>query len=372
VRAPTGIGVHTLELVERLARAGEFRLVGMAHRPLAPEAEPERLRAAGVELEAHRAPLGVVWQQLVLPRRLAAGDVDLLWSPLLTLPRGLPVPGVVTLHDLAVLLWPETLPWKVRWSLTPFLGRTVEDARRIVAVSAATARDLAAAFPDAAAKTEVIWNGVGEGWRPGSADEVVATRARLGAPRGFLLYAGTLEPRKNLDVLLDAWSLLRREEPETTPPLLVAGPEGWKHHALLRRLEALEPLGARRLGRLPPAELREVVRAATAFVYPSLYEGFGLPVAEAMASGVPVVVADASSLPEVAGDAGLRFDADDASALVAALHRLLGEPELAAELGRRGVERARRFSWDDAAARLAEVFRAALGDRGGRGDRNAA
>jgi glycosyltransferase involved in cell wall biosynthesis len=359
VRAPTGIGVHTLELVERLALAGEFEIVGMAHRPVV---EAGRLREAGVELEAHPAPLGVVWQQTVLPRRLAAGDLDLLWSPLLTLPRRLPVPGVVTLHDLAVLLWPETLPWKVRWSLTPFLAATVESARRIVAVSAATARDLAAAFPAAAGKTEVIWNGVGDGWRPGTAEEVAGTRARLAAPRGYLLYAGTLEPRKNLDLLLDAWSLLRREEPETTPPLFLAGPEGWKHHALLRRLDALEPLGVRRLGRLPLAELREVVRGATAFVYPSLYEGFGLPVAEAMASGVPVVVADASSLPEVAGDAGLTFDPDDASALVGALHRLLVEPDLAAVLARRGVERARRFSWDDAAARLAAVFRGTLAE----------
>jgi glycosyltransferase involved in cell wall biosynthesis len=362
VREPTGIGVHTLELSERLAKSGEFELVGLSHRePLA----AERLRAAGVRVEWQRSPLGVVWQQTLLPRRLAAGDLDLLWSPLLTLPRRLPVPGVVTIHDLAALLWPETLPLKVRWSLLPFLSATVESARRIVAVSNATARDLLAAFPAAAGKVEVIWNGVAESWTPGEPAAIAATRARLEAPRGYFLYAGTLEPRKNLELLLDGWERLRRDAPEAALPLLVAGPDGWKQRELQARLAALEPMGVRRLGRLPVAELRAVVQAATAFVYPSLYEGFGLPVAEAMACGVPVVVAAASSLPEVAGDAGLAVHPEDFEELASALGRLATEPDLAAELGRRGVVRARRFSWDDAAARLAGVFRAVLAEAGG-------
>jgi alpha-1,3-rhamnosyl/mannosyltransferase len=163
-----------------------------------------------------------------------------------------------------------------------------------------------------------------------------------------------------------AWLALRAEHPDAARPLLLAGPAGWKHAALERRLAALAPAGVRRLGRLPLDELRAVVRAATAFVYPSLYEGFGLPVAEAMAAGVPVVVSDRSSLPEVAGEAGLAVDADDAEGLADALAKLVREPELAAELGRRGVARARRFGWDDAADRLAAVFRAALAADGSR------
>ena len=361
MREPTGIGVHTLELVERLARGGEWEVLGLAHRETV---AADRLRAAGVALEHSPAPLGVIWQQAVLPRRLARGDVDLLWSPLLTLPRRLPVPGVATIHDLAALLWPETLPWKVRWSLVPFLGATVERAARLVAVSHATARDLAAAFPAAAAKTEVIWNGVDPAWSPATPAAIRTTRERLGAAGGYYLYVGTLEPRKNLDLLLDAWNELRREHPDATPPLVLAGPDGWKHGRLLARLESLAPAGVRRLGRLPLAELRDVVRAATVFVYPSLYEGFGLPVAEAMACGVPVVVANSSSLPEIAGDAGVAVDPDDPSALAAALAGLAADPARAAELGRRGVERARAFSWDEAAARLSGVFRAALAARG--------
>jgi glycosyltransferase involved in cell wall biosynthesis len=363
VGEPTGIGVHTLELAERLARRGEFDLVGLAHRE--PRAAA-RLRAAGIEVEWQSAPLGVVWQQTRLPRRLAAGDVDLFWSPLQTLPLRPPVPAVATIHDLAVMLYPETLPARVRWSQLPFLGATVERAAKLVAVSHSTARDLVAAFPAAAGKVEVIWNGVDAAWCPATPDEVAATRARLDAADGYFLYAGTLEPRKNLDLLLDAWLALRAEHPDAARPLLLAGPAGWKHAALERRLAALAPEGVRRLGRLPLDELRAVVRAATAFVYPSLYEGFGLPVAEAMAAGVPVVVSDRSSLPEVAGEAGLAVDADDAEGLADALAKLVREPELAAELGRRGVARARRFGWDDAADRLAAVFRAALAADGSR------
>jgi glycosyltransferase involved in cell wall biosynthesis len=361
VAEPTGIGVHTLELAERLARRGEFELVGLAHRE--PRAAP-RLRAAGIEVEWQGAPLGVVWQQARLPRRLAAGDVDLFWSPLQTLPLRLPVPGIATIHDLAVLLYPETLPARVRWSQLPFLGATVERAARLVAVSHSTARDLVAAFPAAAGKVEVIWNGVDAAWSPASREQIAATRAGLGAADGYFLYAGTLEPRKNLDLLLDAWLALRAAHPEAARPLLLAGPSGWKQGALERRLAALEPEGVRRLGRLPLDRLREVVRAATAFVYPSLYEGFGLPVVEAMAAGVPIVVSDRSSLPEVAGDAGLAVDAEDAEALADALAKLVREPGLAEELGRRGVLRARRFDWDDAAERLAAVFRVALGGTG--------
>jgi glycosyltransferase involved in cell wall biosynthesis len=357
VSAPTGIGIHTLELTERLAAAGEFELVGMAHREPAAAA---RLRAAGVTVEWQPAPLGVLWQQWQLPRRLARGDLDLLWSPVQTLPRRLPLPAVATIHDLAVLLWPETLPARVRWSQVPFLGATVERAARLVAVSEATARDLVAAFPAAAGKVEVIWNGVDPGWRPATPERVAATRERLSAPDGYFLYAGTLEPRKNVGLLLEAWQRLRDDEPERALPLLIAGPDGWKHERLAARLDALSGAGVRRLGRLPLAELREVVAAATAFVYPSLYEGFGLPVVEAMATGVPVVVAETSSLPEIAGEAALVVQPDDAEELAHALARLAGEPALAADLGRRGVERARSFSWDESSRRLAALFHSVL------------
>src|SRR5918992_4599686 len=140
VPAPTGIGVYTRSLLLALAARGGLRYVGMAHQPPRGAAE---LEAAGIRIEHHGSPLGVLWQQFRLPRRLRRGDVDLFWSPLITLPWRSAVPAVVTVHDLTALLFPESHTLKVRWSLLPFLRPSFERARRLVTISAATARDLA-------------------------------------------------------------------------------------------------------------------------------------------------------------------------------------------------------------------------------------
>ncbi len=142
---------------------------------------------------------------------------------------------------------------------------------------------------------------------------------------------------------------------------MLVGGGGWHSRTLHARVAALAGRGLRALGRVDDARLAELVGAARAFAYPSLYEGFGLPPLEAMACGVPVVTSDVSSLPEVVGDAGLRVDPRDPRALAVALRRLVDEPELAARLGERGRERARGFTWRRAAAALEDVFREALG-----------
>jgi glycosyltransferase involved in cell wall biosynthesis len=387
VPLPTGIGVYTRSLALALARRGGMRYLGVAHRP---PRGAEELAAAGIELEEQRAPLGVVWQQLLLPLRLRRGDVDLLWSPLLTLPLGCPVPAVATVHDLTVLLMPEAHRAKVRFSLLPFLAASLRRARRLVTLSRATAGDVAFHYPGSAGKVRVIYPGVDEEFRPGSAEEIAATREELGAPRGYLLYAGTLEPRKNVGALLDAWEALAADDP-AFPPLVLAGPYGWGSRALAARIARLAASDGRStatgrsrttaagtglaatppsaatgsrllaLGRLDRARLVRVFQAASVFVYPSLYEGFGLPPAEALACGVPAVALDTSSLPEVVGDAGLLVEPGDTAALAAALGRLVAEPALTAELAGRAAAQAGRFRWQRAAAEMEEVFREALG-----------
>jgi len=357
VRTPTGIGVYTMALLRELAERGEFDLVAMAHRE--PLAAPE-LRRLGIAVEWHAAPLGVVWQQTRLPQRLARGDIDLFWSPLLTLPGRMPVPAVLTLHDLAALHVPETLPVKVRWSILPFLQRSIDLAARVVVGSQATADEVASAFPASRDKLRVIHHGVEPEFRPADSEQIAATRRRLGAPSGYFLAVGTLEPRKRLDLLLDAWELLRRDHLEHSLPLVVVGAEGWKNRALARRIARLAGDGVHRLGHLPRAELVEVVQAARALVYPSIYEGFGLPVAEALACGVPAIVADAASLPEVVADGGLIVEPDDPDALAGAMLAIQSEPGLAQRLSRAGRERAASYSWPDAAERLSAVLREAL------------
>ncbi|MGE0641936.1 MAG: glycosyltransferase family 4 protein [Thermoanaerobaculia bacterium] len=352
VRRPTGIGIHTQALVEELVRRDAVEVVGLVHAPLH---DPSWTGAAGIALEVEPAPLGVLWQQWVLPRRLARGDLDLFWSPLLTLPLRMPVPSLVTVHDLAVLHHPESLTWKIRASLLPFLGRSIEKAGRVLTVSRSVADEIVAVWPAVRDRLVVIPNGVAEEFSPVGADELAAIRSRLGLPERYLLYVGTVEPRKNLEILLDAWERLRGER-DDTPPLLVVGPEGWGSRATERRMRDLAAMGLRRLGHLDRADLVDTLRAATIFVYPSYYEGFGLPALEAMACGVPVIVADRSSLPEVVGDCGLQFDPDDANELLAALVRWLDAPEELESAARCGARRARDFTWSAAGRRLEETM----------------
>ena len=329
----------------------------MAHRP---PREAGELEAAGIGIEHQEAPLGVLWQQLRLPRRLARGDVDLLWSPLITLPLRCPVPAVATVHDLTALLFPEAHTLKVRWSLLPFLRPSFEQARRLVTISAATARDLAFHFPQCAEKIRVVYPGIDPVFRPGVPAEIAGTRRELGAPEGYVLSVGTLEPRKNVGALIDAWELLKAEDPQT-PPLVLAGPYGWGSERLARRIAALAPAGVRSLGRVERDRLVRLFQAARVFVYPSLYEGFGFPAAEALACGVPVVASNSSSLPEVVGDAGLLADPGDAGALASRIQALLGNPDQAAALAARAVQQASRFRWERTAAEMEGVFREALG-----------
>ncbi len=356
VGTPTGIGTFTEALLRRLLADGGVSWIGLSHRPAGAAGH---LADLGLALEHQAAPLGVLWQQLRLPRRLARGDIDLFWSPLSVLPLRLPVPGVVTVHDLTPLLLPEMHHWKTRWSFRPFLRATLSRARRVVADSESTANDLRRFEPGCARRLEVVHPGVDEHFRPADAESVARVRAELGCPDGYVLYAGTLEPRKNLSTLLDAWSSLGRDALGGLPLLLI-GPYGWGSRDLLDRIGSLRERNVRYLGWLERHRMIQVLQAARVFVYPSLYEGFGLPVLEAMACGVPVVTTNVSSLNEVAGDAALRVNPTDATAWAEAVRSLVEGAGLASQLAVDGRDRSLGFTWEAAAARMATIFDAVL------------
>jgi glycosyltransferase involved in cell wall biosynthesis len=237
------------------------------------------------------------------------------------------------------------------------LGPAVRRAGALVAISQATADALAQQCPGAAARTVVAPLGV----TPALAGELDPVEAAALPPAGFVLAAGTLEPRKNLPRLVEAYRLLPAELRDAHP-LVVVGALGWETG---ETLEALDSLGeqAIRLGYVSDAALAELYRRCTVFCYPSLGEGFGLPVLEAMAAGAAVLTSNTSSLPEVGGEAVEYVDPTDVSSIVAGLERVLGDEDLQAELGRNAQERARMFSWDSfAQATLSALEAAAPGE----------
>ena len=365
VPAPTGIGVYTRSLLGALARGGTGRYLGWSHQPVQGAEELERL---GVDLETQSAPLGFLWQQIRVPARVRQRRPSVFWSPLMTLPWRLDVPGVVTIHDLTVLTHPETHTAKVRLSIRPLLRRTLHQAATVVAISRATKKDLERFFPEVREKVVVVYNGVDPIFRPPTEaeldGEIAALREEIGCPGGYLLYVGTLEPRKNVGAILDAWEALRRLRPQT-PPLVLAGAAGWRNRALLQRIEALKEAGLKSLGHLDRLRLLRLIQGATVFLYPSLSEGFGLPPVEAMACGVPTVVSNVSSLPEVVSDAGLQVPPDSPGALAQAVRSILEDEALRRRLTCAGPQRARRFSWDRAAREMERIFRdAAAGPLG--------
>ncbi|MDH3404626.1 MAG: glycosyltransferase family 4 protein [Acidobacteriota bacterium] len=350
VDAPAGVGYYTRAVLERLAARGNVRITALSHRA-ARDAGP--LAAAGVQFEVRSAPFGYWWQQRTLPARLRRGDFDLLWSPLGTLPQEVPVPAVVTIHDLTPLFFPYWHSLRNRFTFRRQLPATLRSAARIVAVSQATAGDLGRRFPTCAGRVTVIANGVDPRFVPAPAAAIQTIRDSFDAPDGYVLFVGTLEPRKNVTGLLDAWELARERLP-AAPPLLIAGAAGWGSAGLRRRLRRAP--GVRYLGRLPRPRLLEALQGALAFAYPSLYEGFGLPVAEAMACGIAVVTSDRSSLPEVVGDAGIQVNPRNTRDLAAALVKLVADPALRAELGAEARARVERFSWERSTEALERVF----------------
>lgn len=359
--APGGIGTYVRRLVPALARCDpELRIVAFRAR-FAPDREPREPWLAEVtveELGRSIRALYPAWDLLArpqLPPRLRAADVVHATNHAAVPPRA---PGqrlVVTVHDVAFLRFPRMFPpaWRALYRLG--LRAAVHRADAILTPSLATAEDLVARTRVDPGKVHVtpLAAVLPEGER--EVDRVLE-RLKIRAP--YVLFVGTLEPRKNLVRLVRAY---RRVAAAGLPHVLVlAGPLGWGHQALLREIALPGPGEIALTGPLPEEDLDALYRGASAFCYPSLHEGFGLPVVEAMARSVPTVTSRTSSLPEVAGDAALAVDPRSVGEIAGALRRVLTDTGLAERLAAAGRERAARFSWEETARLTLEVYREVL------------
>jgi glycosyltransferase involved in cell wall biosynthesis len=338
----TGIGTYTRGLAGALAAVPGLEVGLFSPRPL-----PESETRGPWRVAADRHPLGMLWVQTTLPRRAREWGADVLLAALTIGPVRGDLPLVSVVHDLTAWTDPQWHQGRTLVGFAPLWEKTLDRAARLLCISEATARELVRLYPETRERVRVVPNGVDAEFAP-STDAAAReeTRRRHAGGRSYILYLGTLEPRKNVGILVDACERLWSRRADL-PDLVLAGGAGWKSSALFDRIER-SPFRGRihRTGYATRAVARDLYQAAEAFVYPSLAEGFGLPVLEAMACGVPVVASTAEALREVAGEAALFADPGDAAAFAGAIERAAEDAATRARLCAAGLAQAAKFSWE--------------------------
>ena len=355
-----GVYQYMLHLLRHLADGDEALrysvLLGAGAPPLDSPA-----RRVESRWQTSRPAIRVGWEQVAQPSVLRRIGADLAHGPAFVGPVAARCPFVITIHDLSFVRFPHLFRPANRIYLNTMTRVSVRKAARVIAVSAHAAAESSLLLGAPEEKIDVVYHGVDPHFVPLPADQVAAFREEKGLPDRFVLHVGTLEPRKNLIRLVEAFARIR----DGGLKLILVGGKGWLYDELLQRIgelgvdEDVVLCGYVRNGELPLW-----YNAATVLAYPSLYEGFGLPVLEALASGTPVLTSNVSSLPEAAGEAALMVDPTDSEAIAGGLRQLLTDRSLRQELRGRGLEHAGRFSWLRSARETARTYRNALGQGG--------
>jgi glycosyltransferase involved in cell wall biosynthesis len=352
-----GIGRYTYNLIKGLVRAAPKGDFVIFHNPqlLNTRYDLDELdRHPNVQLVAANVPTFSLKEQYRLSSLAKRFRLSPLHSPYYVKPYRLPCPSVVTIHDLIPLTCPQSLPspWTA-WVFRVTARLAVRSAARVIAVSESTKRDLNRLFGTPLQKIAVTHEATDDRFRPLQARQMEAFRRKHGLPPTYILYVGINKPHKNLVHLLQVFSAL-----ETKAKLVLAGKEDPRYP---QARQAAERLGLNErvlfLGEVADADLPPLYNGATLFVFASLYEGFGLPVLEALACGTPVICSNTSSLPEIVGDAAITLDPLDREAWLGAVKLVLESEALREGMRERGLRRARMFSWEETARKTWEVYR---------------
>src|SRR5688572_7205838 len=351
-----GIGTYVRNLLRQLGRQAS------AHEyvVLCREADFEIVEEYGPRFRPIIETAGAysVSEQFAVPIGLRREAVDLFHAPHYVLPPLTPCRSVVTIHDCIHLRFPQYLPSRLGYAYArSSLWVAAHRSARILTVSEASKRDILRYFRVPESKVAVIYNAIDERFsEEPPADEVMRVRERYQLNDPFILYAGNIKPHKNLERLIEAFHIIRKGELEFVK-LLIIGDEISKYAALRRTVHRYKlHKHVRFFGFVPDATLAILYRLARVFVFPSLYEGFGLPPLEAMASGTPVITSNVSSLPEVAGDAAMLIDPYETDAIAGAMRRVLMDDRLRDDMRERGLARAREFSWGRSVRRVREIY----------------
>jgi glycosyltransferase involved in cell wall biosynthesis len=369
VAARTGTEHYTYELIAALAQQDRQTCYTLyCNQP------PRALPPLGPNFALRRIPLPRLWTHARLSAEVALHPPDVLFVPAHVLPLGAPLQrhmhSVVTIHDLGYLHFPEAHTRAQRLQLRLSTLWSARAASHLIAISAATRDDLVRFTGIPATKVSVVHHGLSPRFRPVSDHErLAAVRARYGIGESYIFYVGTLQPRKNLARLIEAFAhalgMAETSSPSAigNPQLVIAGKRGWLSAAIERRAAELGlAQRVRFVGYVADDDLPALLSGALAFAFPSLYEGFGMPVLEAMACGAPVLTSTTSALPEVAGDAALLVPPGDTAAIAAGLARLFSDDELRMMLRERGFRHAAQFTWERCAAQTRAVLTGMVSD----------
>jgi glycosyltransferase involved in cell wall biosynthesis len=351
-----GIGTYIRNLVRQLARLDRETEFVLLCRP--EDAAPLQSLGENFRAVAETAGNYSVAEQLKIPLALRRERVDLFHAPHYVLPPLVPCRSVVTIHDCIHLMFPQYLPNRFALSYArASIATASRRATRVLTVSESSKRDILRFVDLPPEKIDVIYNAHDERFSVEPREEdVIRVRERYQLHDEFVLYAGNVKPHKNLERLIEAFHLVRNRGLDHLK-LVMIGDEISKYAALRRAVHQHQlHKYVRFLGYLPEETLAVMYRLAGVFVFPSLYEGFGLPPLEAMASGTPVVTSNVSSLPEVAGDAAVLVDPYDPAAIADGIYRVLSDVELRRELRRKGLSRANQFSWEESVRRVRAIY----------------
>lgn len=356
-----GIGRYTRNLVAALARldtADRFALFSV-ERPIPGREFPKAPNIHTRVVNVSNRYMTYLWHRLrvPIPAELFTGPVDVFHGPDFVLPPVLRARRVVTIYDLAFLTNPECAMPSLAAYLSNVVPRAAHAADRIIAISQATANDITERLAIPPEKIAIAYPGLDPRFTPDRDEAAIeALRAKYGIERPSILAVSTIEPRKNYERLIAAFAQVRHE-PDGPRMLVIAGRKGWLYDGVFEAVEK-HRVGdhVKFLDYVSDAELPLLYKAADVLAMPSISEGFGIPVAEAMASGTPVVCSTGGSLPEIAGDAALTADPYDVEGIAAALLRLTRDGTLREMLVRRGLERVKAFDWDLSARAHLDVY----------------
>jgi len=352
----TGTETYSLELIKALAQltGPQSRLRLYTPHPPQHTDWPDAPHA-----ETRVIPWPRLWTHLRLAAELWQHPPDVLFVPAHVLPLYCPVPAVVTVHDLGYVHYPQAHRSFDRWYLNWSTRRHTRLARHIFADSQATKNDLVDIYGADPQRISVVYLGRDENLAPVTEAGIIRqVKTRYQIEGDYLLYLGTLQPRKNLVRLVEAYHLVRQSlETDVTPRLVIAGQKGWLYREIFAKVQALG-LEENVIfpGYVAGQDKPALLSGALAYVFPSLYEGFGLPILEAMACGTPVLTGNVSSLPEVAGEAALLVDPHRPTEIASGLAQLITDSNLRNKLVNRGFQQIQNFSWDKAAAQVLEIL----------------